>query len=942
MVGVTIHPTEQTMAIDECYRRKSVVAASVLAILLFASNVPATAQSLSQRLKAESVETLAKDARQKGNAVRGAILFTRQNLSCTRCHAVGAAKPVGPDLTQLSGDTTDVYLVEALLQPSKIIRKGFESVTVVTTAGKALPGRIVEDTPEKVVIQVSSDDLPRVTLAPSEIDEIAANSLSAMPDNLVDQLAGRDQFLDLVRYMIELAAADKVLATRGHSAGGMTITPDLQGIVLLKEFNCTACHRDDVTETQLTGKQAPDLVRSVGNIRPSYIQRFIADPLNVKPGTTMPDVMSGLAASEQRAAADEITHYLKSLNNQKFALQPIDTEVAGRGRELFHTVGCVACHSPRDDSERELLAGESIPLVAVHSKYNLDGLVAFLKNPLDTRPSGRMPRMQLTHWEAIDLASYLLSSPDDESASKPFVLDQPLAMKGKARFGQLGCKQCHGVASPAATPVSLPLSKVDPDRGCLSGERGIWPEFSLSTAQRTAMQEALRRQSRELSAQDQLGITLTAFRCLNCHQRGDLGGVSAEHNPHFKTENPNLGPQGRIPPTLTGVGAKLNTKWMRQVLVSGRTIRPYVLTRMPQFGTDNITHLIDLFQQADELPPVEFATFKDQKETRKIGAEMVGTGGLNCIVCHTFQLKKAANMPAVDLTEMAERLQKTWFYHYMRDPQRLSQNTIMPSFWPGGRAMRRDILDGSRDLQIEALWQYLLDGRQASTPRGLIREPLELLATDEAVMLRRSYPSIGKRGIGVGYPNQINLAFDAEQMRLAMIWRGKFADAGGVWRSQGHGKVRPLGNSLIQLSQGPDLDDAERPWVVDDGRPPLHQFRGYSLDDRMRPRFHYEFAGISVEDYPVDVLDPSNGRPFLRRTILLKSDSQRAGLAFRAVTGKTIVKNNDREYLVDDRLRIRISDPHSAIIVDGTEIKQLRIPLTAINGTTNLTLEYRW
>ena len=39
-------------------------------------------------------------------------------------------------------------------------------------------------------------------------------------------------------------------------------------------------------------------------------------------------------------------------------------------------------------------------------------------------------------------------------------------------------------------------------------------------------------------------------------------------------------------------------------------------------------------------------------------------------------------------------------------------------------------------------------------------------------MLRRSYPEVGKRGIGVGYPQGVNLVFDAEQMRLAMIWKG--------------------------------------------------------------------------------------------------------------------------------------------------------------------------
>ena len=62
-------------------------------------------------------------------------------------------------------------------------------------------------------------------------------------------------------------------------------------------------------------------------------------------------------------------------------------------------------------------------------------------------------------------------------------------------------------------------------------------------------------------------------------------------------------------------------------------------------------------------------------------------------------------------------------------------------------------------------------------------------------MLRRSYQGIGKRGIGVGYPGGVNLAFDAEQMRLAMIWKGKFADPSGVWRGQGSGNVRPLGRT---------------------------------------------------------------------------------------------------------------------------------------------------
>ncbi len=942
MAGTTTQPTSDAIAVESSHLRKHIVTASLLWLLLIWSAPSLMAQSLSRRLKAEPVERVASDARQKGNAIRGAILFTQQNLACTRCHAPGVNEAVGPELAGLGSDVTDVYLVEALLEPSKAIRKGFESVTLVTNAGEVISGRIIEDAPDRIVLQVSSGELPRISLSRSEIEEMAPSRISAMPDNLVDQLASRDQFLDLVRYLMELAAAAPSRTAHAHPAGGQSVGPELQGIVLLKEFDCAACHQDDVTQIQLGDKQAPDLMRSVRYINPHYLRQFILDPLGTNPGTTMPDVMSGLSANERQVAAEELTHYLASLSDQPFVVQQVDNAATARGRELYHTVGCVACHSPRDGRHREILEETSVPLGFVQQKYNLEGLAALLENPLDFRPSGRMPKMQLTHWEAVDVASYLLSHPRDDTPSNTFKPVRELAAKGKVRFNQLGCRQCHSIGSSDVTPVSVSLSRVRTNRGCLSDETGTWPQFGLTPAQRDAIQTALRRDSSELSSHDQIAITLTAFRCLNCHGRDELGGIPAERDGYFQTSNPNLGPQGRIPPTLTGVGAKLKPMWMRQVLVSGRTIRPYVLTRMPQFGTDNVAHLVDLFQHADRLSPVDFPRIGDQKKMRESGAKMVGTGGLNCIACHTFRLEGTTNMPAVDLTEMGERLKKSWFYHYMRDPQRLSQNTIMPSFWPGGRAMRRDILDGNRDLQIEALWQYLLDGRQASTPAGLKLEPLELLADDEAVMLRRSYPGIGKRGIGVGYPSQVNLAFDAEQMRLAMIWKGKFANPAGVWRSQGHGIVRPLGDHLIRFAPGPDLDRAENPWIVDEGRPPHHRFKGYSLDKKMRPRFRYQFDGIRVEDYSIDVCDPSTGRPFIRRTVTLKSDSQRSDLVFRAATGKSIVRRDEGVFLVEDRLRLRVDGANSGTIVDGVEFQRVLIPLTVIDGSTTLTLEYRW
>ena len=256
--------------------------------------------------------------------------------------------------------------------------------------------------------------------------------------------------------------------------------------------------------------------------------------------------------------------------------------------------------------------------------------------------------------------------------------------------------------------------------------------------------------------------------------------------------------------------------------------------------------------------------------------------------------------------------------------------------------MRKDILAGNADQQIEALWQYLLDGRQARTPRGLIREPIELLATDEAVMLRRSYSGIGKRGIGVGYPGQVNLALDAEQMRLAMIWKGKFAETGGVWRGQGHGNVRTLGSDLIRFAPGPELDDATNPWILEKGRPAQHQFKGYDLDNLQRPTFRYRFDNVDVEDFPIDVKDAKSGGVLIRRTLTFTSEQGRKNVAFRAAVDKNIVPEGNGTFLIGKTLRIRIDDNHEGQITETVAGKQLRIPLDVPKGKSMLVLEYKW
>jgi putative heme-binding domain-containing protein len=922
----------------------------LLKIMLVALSVAAvhplaSAQSLSQKLRAEPATALVNAALASGNAVRGAILFPLQKSGCANCHAAGNSTLLGPDLTRLGHPVTNESLVEEILEPSKVIAKGFETATIVTTSGKSITGRIVKRSASEIVVRDTSPERRLTTLETADVEEIAENKVSAMPDNLIDQLKDRQHFLDLLRYVMEISADGTTQApAETYSRGGGTIRQELQGLVLLKQFNCAGCHRDDVSPNSVPVNPGPNLTWSGGHVNPHYMQKFIADPAQVKPQTGMPDLMAGLSDEQRHSLALELTHYIVSLSEQSFRKQPVDDEAAVRGRELFHSVGCVACHSPRDDAGQEMLSKSSAPLGTLEDKYGIDGLSEFLKNPHEVRSGGRMPSLSLTHWEALDIAHYLLSrgSEDQSAADGSFVRDPEVAEKGRLHFRRFGCATCHGKNQNHTAATAPPMSSLRIDQGCLSEDVGPWPRFDLNIQQRQAIRAGLSGRTRVLSDEEHISVMLTAFRCANCHQRDELGGVSPERNPHFQTTNPNLGPQGRIPPTLTGVGGKLNPTWMRQVLLGGRLTRPYVRTRMPQYGTESLAALVDLFQTVDAVPEEKYAQFKDQKAMRTTGHEMVGTGGLNCIACHTFQLKQAANMPAVDLTEMSERLHKSWFYRYMRNPQQLSMNTIMPSYWPGGRSIRRDILDGDPDRQIEALWQYLLDGRQARQPRGLIIEPIELLATDEAVMLRRSYPGVGKRGIGVGYPQQVNIVFDAEQLRLAMIWQGKFADPGGVWRSQGHGTVRPLSRNVIRFAPGPDLDDANSPWIVDEGRPPQHRFKGYSLDKQRRPIFSYEFDDFTVTDYFVDAVDPKSQQSLLRRTLTLQSKQTDGHVTFRAADSEEITRGDDGTFRIGQTLKVRIASDQAGQVVDTESGHQLHVPLDTTETSSTLVLEYLW
>lgn len=184
---------------------------TVVFATLFARN--AVAQTLEQQLAIETPAAVAQSAREAGDAKRGAILFFQPHMACAKCHVSDdPQRLLGPDLSLLAESVkgaedrrvTDEQLVEAILSPSKVIRKGFETTTVTTTDGQTLNGLIAEDRADGVVLRDAGQFGKLVTIPKSKIEDRVVSTVSLMPAGQVNQLSSRQQFLDLVRYLIEI------------------------------------------------------------------------------------------------------------------------------------------------------------------------------------------------------------------------------------------------------------------------------------------------------------------------------------------------------------------------------------------------------------------------------------------------------------------------------------------------------------------------------------------------------------------------------------------------------------------------------------------------------------------------------------------------------------------------------------------------------------------
>ena len=599
------------------------------------------------------------------------------------------------------------------------------------------------------------------------------------------------------------------------------------------------------------------------------------------------------------------------------------------------------------------------------------------------RPDGRRLPLVAVVTPTADGTPYVDTEAGRAIVGPAFAADAGRVTEGRAAFAAQGCANCHRLTDPAhATdaPVASalqarPLAALAAlDAGCLSAgppSRGV-PHYGLDAAQRRAVSAAIRWLAAPVAAVRERTIdrSLLALNCLACHVRDGRGGnllavptTDEDGEPVTKDErrdqlftviDKELGDEGRLPPTLTNVGDKLNPAFLRTVLVEGGNDRRLTMnTRMPKWHATAAESLAALL--AEDARTTVASPVLDGHSGQDIldaGRVLSGSKALGCIKCHSFAGDRGQSMGLVAMTRMPVRLRHDWFLAYVADPQQFRPGTRMPAAWPAGKTFYPDILDGTSAGQIEAVWRYLA-APGARAPIGASAMPLELVPDDRPVIYRNFIENAGPRAIGVGYPEAVNIAWDAEALRLALVWRGAFIDASRHWSGRGEGWQPPLGDGVFAPDASPAVEvlpAIESPWPAQPARSRGARFKGYSLDAAGRPTFAWSLGGMAVRETVTPVVAPRQTSPaksadatHVRRVIRLAGKPAAGVAVFRAARATKLEDAGDGWMRIDGAWKVRVGGvgPVSRHEHEGRTELRYAVPWSD-EGTAEIVEELAW
>ena len=138
-----------------------------------------------------------------GNADRGRALFhAATRIRCHACHRTGhmGGGFVGPDLSAVGARSTEEQLLQSIIQPSKVIAEGYQTVGVETTDGELHSGIVVSETEESLELGLPLGGSLMIPV--KSIREKFVSTVSAMPP--VGEIYSPPEIADLIAYLKSL------------------------------------------------------------------------------------------------------------------------------------------------------------------------------------------------------------------------------------------------------------------------------------------------------------------------------------------------------------------------------------------------------------------------------------------------------------------------------------------------------------------------------------------------------------------------------------------------------------------------------------------------------------------------------------------------------------------------------------------------------------------
>lgn len=552
---------------------------------------------------------------------------------------------------------------------------------------------------------------------------------------------------------------------------------------------------------------------------------------------TLPDLPSETAAEARR---DENSHSSAGVTSDA---------PAGSHSEAVDTVSRDA--APRGAGSHFAEQADSVTafgpdLSEVGKRRTAEWLRQWLQNPAALNAEHRMPHFDLPESDREALVAAL------SSAGKVDSQEEPAQAPGKSALDSAGteqiesgrrlviaarCASCHHI--PGIPPLLEEDQKLvvksaadgTPFGGCLAEENSNrrnsdeqidgtdWsdraPTFALSHQQRLLIFEwhqmvvnsnvnqqlALNPQHPKLSSSERGRRLVERTGCLSCHDRNTLRGLSVHASEIESSHAVFRGKsQSLIPPSLTAVGDKLETEFLRDTISGRKKSRrlPWLTVRMPQFRLpeDELNDLVSYLIHADRIPDSAdshrtelMAAFRRPDSTPAtaeellLGNQLTGAGGFNCVACHqagAFEPRNVAlGTRGSDLLTMGSRIRSRFFHRWMKNPIRVVTGIEMPAI----KRAAPGILHESLPEQMAVIWRAIRDPKfTAPTVTSRYEQALTVHPGEPVRMLRDVF-TVGEdkarvsvaRAFAAGFSNGHNLLVDLDTMQLRHWTAGEFA-----------------------------------------------------------------------------------------------------------------------------------------------------------------------